>query len=257
MPGQDGRNLYEMEDSRKYWLDPQKYLDKEIIDKGVFEEMSTSVVKKLVKEGDIVLDVGANIGYYTVMFSKLVGENGKVYAFEPTEHYGKVLRRNIEENQIGNCEVFSLGLSDKAQELTIKIGTSSATLHWVSNDAPSDTETIKMVRLDDFVKEHDIQKVDFIKIDVDGHEPFFLEGAWETLDRFDPVVLLEVNHANYLEANVTAWDFYETLKKRGYLIYHENGLREITNRRDFLVLCGNFAYSANIIISRTRMKRDE
>jgi hypothetical protein len=104
--------------------------------------------------------------------------------------------------------------------------------------------------LDALLKDFPLRKIDFIKVDVDGHEPYFFEGAWETLDKYDPVVFLEVSHLHYLEGGVTAWDFYEKLKAHNYLIYHENNLDEIKTKEEFLIKCGNFAYSTNIIISK-------
>lgn len=88
------RNLYKTRFNDLFWLNKTGYVDQCIINSGVFEEHSTRIARRLIKEGDTVLDVGANIGYYSVMFSKLVGETGKVFAFEPTKFFGTVLSRN-------------------------------------------------------------------------------------------------------------------------------------------------------------------
>jgi hypothetical protein len=134
--------------------------------------------------------------------------------------------------------------------LDIHIGRSSATLHLPGNQKPLSCEKIKLISLDDFVKEYHLDKIDFIKIDVDGHEPLFFEGAWNTLEKFYPTVLLEINHLNYLSAGFMAWDFYDLLKGKGYHIYHEDGLVELHNMEEFLIKCGNFAYSANVVIAK-------
>jgi FkbM family methyltransferase len=244
------RNLYKTRFGDLFWLTRRSYVDQCIINTGVFEDFSTAVVKQLVKKGDVVLDIGANIGYYSVLFSRLVGVNGKIMCFEPTEHYRNVLRKNIEVNNLVNVEVFDFGFSNKEQTLKIEIGDSSATIHSPGGVSLNKTELIKLVRLDNFVQEHNIAKIDFIKIDVDGHEPLFFEGAWKTLERFDPIILSEISHLHFLEAGFTAWDYFDMLKKKQYRIYHEDGLREITTKEDFLIKCGNFAYSANIILSK-------
>jgi len=244
-----GLNLYKTIYNDYFWLNPNKYLDREIINQSLFEPYSTALIKKLIKKGDVVLDVGANIGYYTVIMSKLVGNIGKVYAFEPTKYYGDILLRNLKENDINNCEVQFYGLSSHDQKLEISIGESSATLHWTADTAPREKEQITLISLDKFVHDSGIKKIDFIKIDVDGHEPEFLKGA-TILNELRPIILLEVNHENYLKAGVTAWDFYDNIKQQNYFIYSEKTLREYRTLREFLLECGNFTFSANIILSK-------
>lgn len=247
------RSLYKTKFGDYYWLNSTGYVDECIINTGVFEPSSTEVVKKLVRPGDVVLDVGANIGYYSVLLSKLVGDQGKVICFEPTKHFGKVLDMNISANNLNNVEIINCGLSDKRQELEIHIGQSSATLHVPGNQKSNLSERISLITLDEFLEEYPLSKVDFIKIDVDGHEPLFFEGAWKTLDVYDPIVLLEVSHPHYLSSGFTAWGFYDTLKKKGYHIYSEDGLVEVKSLEDFLLKCGNFAYSANVVIAKHKL----
>lgn len=248
------RNLYKTRFNDLFWLNKTGYVDQCIIKSGVFEEHSTRIVKRLIKEGNTVLDVGANIGYYSVMFSKLVGEKGKVFAFEPTKFFGNVLRMNLDANGCTNVETFKHGLSSKTQKLMIQIGDSSATLHVPGKRTLRAEEVVELKTLDNFVEEHNLQNIDFIKIDIDGHEPAFLEGAWKTLERYEPTILMEINHLNYLEAGYTAWDFYDHLKKKNYKIYSEDNFTEFKTKEDFLIKCGNFHYSANIILSKKELK---
>ena len=248
------RNLYKTEENYYFWLDSEKYLDKSIIEHGFFEKESTEAVKKIVKNGDVVLDIGANIGYYTVIFSRLTGSKGMVYAFEPVKKYREVLKENLISNKVKNAKIYPFGFSDKKESLDIYIGNSSATLHWVADNSPLFQERIRLITLDEFSKKNNIKKIDFIKIDVDGHEPSFFKGAWNTLEKFNPVILLEINQENYLKAGTTAWDFYDLLKSKSYKIFDEENLKEFPSKREFLIKCGNFAYSANIIISKNNLK---
>jgi len=78
-----------------------------------YEEFETEVTKKIVNDGDVVLDIGANIGYYTLIFAKLVGKNGKVYAFEPEPNNLAILKKNIEINGYKNIEVIDKVVSNK------------------------------------------------------------------------------------------------------------------------------------------------
>ena len=94
----------------------------------------------------------------------------------------------------------------------------------------------------------------FIKIDVDGHEPDFFEGAWAVLDLMSPIILCEVSHLHYLEAGYTAWDFYTEINEHGYSIYDEKTFDQINTKEKFLRVCGNFDKSANIILAKTDIK---
>lgn len=250
------RSLYRTSRGDLLWLNNTGYIDLQIIHYGEFESMSTAAVSRLVKPGAIVLDVGANIGYYTVMMSKLVGNAGKVFAFEPTKHFLETLHRNLAVNHVRNVEVLNFGLSNLNREMTIDIGPSSATLHSpLGFDKVLSNETIRLFTLVDFVKEYGLTRIDFIKIDIDGHEPLFFDGAWPVLDLMSPIMICEVSHLHYLQAGYTAWDFYATVKEHGYLIYEENTLKQITTKEEFLRLCGNFDRSANIILSKTSINR--
>jgi FkbM family methyltransferase len=247
--GQD-RDLYKTRFGDLLWLKSTSCIDESIIKTGIWEDSSTDIVNKLVKPNDYVIDIGANIGYFTVLFSKIVGENGKVYAFEPTNEYYNVLNSNLKANNISNCVPFQIGLSDKEEHLNIFLGQHSATIHEPIKNSTTKEETINLTSLDKFVLENKIEKIDFIKIDVDGHEPKILEGATKTLERFKPIILLEVNHLNYFEAGYTASNFYNYLKQLDYFIYSEKNLLEIANLTQFLIECGNYAYSSNIIITK-------
>jgi len=244
------RSLYEWHDGRRMWLASDRYLEREIIETGSFEPSGTAVVRRLVKPGDVVFDVGANVGYYTVLMAKLVGEGGRVVAFEPTAHYRSVLERNVQVNELTNVVVLPHGLSSTVTSARAHIGESSATLHWVADSEPSASEDVLLRPLDDVVSGLGIARLDFIKIDVDGHEPAILQGAWNTLARFDPVVFFEVSHENYLEYGVTAWDFYDMLVARGYRLHSERDLHEYESKRAFLRECGNFDRSANVVMRR-------
>jgi len=247
------RDLYRTRYGDLFWLNKSSCIDECIINAGIYEKESIRIINRFVKPGDIVLDVGANIGYYSVLLSKLVGQFGRVYAFEPTDNFCKILQLNIGANNLQNVEIVKMGLSNKIQELEIKIGNSSATLHSQADDDFLSKELIKLTSLDKFIVQNPLEKIDFIKLDIDGHEPLFFEGASNTLNKYNPIILLEVSHIHYLEAGFKAWDFYGSLKQQNYYIYHEHNLEEITSQEQFLIKCANFAYSSNIVITKNRL----
>lgn len=85
--------------------------------KGVHEEFETELVKRMIKRGDVVLDIGANIGYYTLIFAKIVGEDGKVFAFEPDPTNFALLKRNVEINGYKNILLVQKAVSNKSGKL--------------------------------------------------------------------------------------------------------------------------------------------
>jgi FkbM family methyltransferase len=245
------RDLYRTFQNRLFWLNDSGYVDKCIIDTGIFEPESTRIVNQYVKKGDVVLDVGANIGYYTVMLADLVGDEGKVIAFEPTRHFGEVLKANIEANQLTNVHIHNFGLSCGESTADIDIGISSATIHSSQYYDPIiKHERISLRTLDNVVEEYSLSKIDFIKIDIDGHEPHFFDGAWKTLDKCDPLILFEVSHLHYMKAGVDVSQFYNKLKGKNYRIYYEGDLKEITELDFFLLKCCNFERTVNILICK-------
>ena len=87
-------------DGNKIFLDSKDTLH--LSTKKIYEELGTEIVKKEVKEGDIVIDIGANIGYFTLLFAKLVGPAGKVYSFEPEPSNFSILKKNVKVNEYRN-----------------------------------------------------------------------------------------------------------------------------------------------------------
>ncbi|RJP62061.1 MAG: FkbM family methyltransferase [Candidatus Auribacter fodinae] len=250
----DDRSLYRTADGYLFWLDENKPLDRSIIQTGIYDLSGTRVIASLVKQGDIVIDIGANIGYYTVLMQSLAGETGRVLAFEPAACISDVLRRNVSTNKMGNCDVFQVGLSDHSGSGTLYISAECVSLHRVMDTVPASSETVSLISLDEFVHTFGApEKIDFIKMDVDGHEPYVLNGAWQTLERFDPVLMINISHEYYLAAGMTAWDFYYLLKDKGYFIYYDDNLDEIMTKHQFLVKCANFDRNVNIIISRHKL----
>ncbi len=244
------RQLYATPDGDLLWLNSVGYLDRQVIETGRFEPDSLAAVRKLVREGDVVLDVGANIGFFTIRFGRQVGANGRVIASEPTSHYRTVLERNLAENGLTNVQILDYGLSDRADTVPIDIGQSSATMHSPAGfDKVLFQEVILIARLDDVATSLALRRLDFVKIDVDGHDPFVLRGAWDTLLEYSPVVLMEVSHLHYFQAGVTGWDFFSEVRAKGFRIYRETDFSEIETLERFLRECCNFDRSSNVILA--------
>lgn len=176
-------------DGLRYLLDKRQCIDQTLIDHGLWETWSTNACKALVQSGMTVLDVGANIGYYTMLFSRLVGPTGRVYAFEPMEDALAVLREHLVLNRIQNAAglLVALGDEDRAGEATFNYS-------WVGPgiDVAQSHNRAQFQRLDTVVRDLGIGRVDFVKVDTDGYERKFLAGAEDTLRRFRPAMIIEV-----------------------------------------------------------------
>ena len=231
----------------KWRLQMEHTIDREIA-QGVFEPSTTELVRKIVKPGMTVMDVGANLGYYTLIFADQVGHSGKVIAFEPVKRYYKQLLWHVEANGFDNCvKAFDYGLSDKTQKVRIAFGNNtSATLHWVSSDQLTGYEQIQLHSLDKIVSQLMIERIDLIKIDIDGHEPFFFRGAKNVVLKHHPILLVEFAQLNLDRTNEDVRILKTTIENLGYTLYSESTRKPFMNRTHFLVECGNCAYSANV-----------
>jgi len=148
---------------------------------GIYEEFETELVKKEIRRGDVVLDIGANIGYYTLLFAKLVGENGKVIAFEPDPTNFALLKRNVEINGYKNVVLVQKAVSNKSGKLKLYLSEDNKGDHRIynSHDNRKFVE-IEGIKLDDYFKDEN-RKINFVKMDIQGAEGGAVQGMFELL----------------------------------------------------------------------------
>ena len=172
------------------------------------------------KPDQCFIDVGANVGIYSLHASRRLRDRGKVHAFEPTPETFDTLNQNIHLNSFNNIETHKLALSDHC-----------GILYLVAGDRPASNATsidgsglsIQALTLDEFRETHTDRKIDFIKVDIEGGEEAFFRGGKDTLHRDNPVILFESMHTgpNYAER--------QFLRDLGYRLYflETNQLSEI------------------------------
>ena len=149
---------------------------------GVWEPLETELVKKLVKKGDIVLDIGANLGYYTLLLAKIVGKDGKVFAFEPDPKNFDLLKKNVELNDYENVELIQKAVSNENGKAGLFLSEKNPGDHRIYDSGDNRKFIqIETIRLDDFFKDFR-SKVDFIKMDIQGAEAKAIEGMPELLE---------------------------------------------------------------------------
>ncbi len=138
-----------------------------------------------VQEDWVSLDVGANVGYHSILIAKH-SPFGKVFAFEPTETF-EMLCRNLDHNNVRNVVPVKRAVSNTC-------GVERAPIYRIWGHDP-DVIEVDFVTVDQFVEEAQLTRVDLIKVDVDGFDVDVLRGAKKTLDKFSPTVIVELNHA--------------------------------------------------------------
>jgi FkbM family methyltransferase len=183
-----------------------------------YERWETRFVERCVRPGWVVIDVGAHIGYYTLLFARRVGERGCVLAVEPALATFASLRRNIELNPAVNVRACRMALSDRQGVARLRFGKHSGLTHLATHDDPGD-ETTPMSTLDDFVKEQGLTRLDFLKVDIEGAEGRLLAGAVDTLRRLRPIVMIEVNPAALAMLGERAEDLVRRLEALGYSLH--------------------------------------
>jgi FkbM family methyltransferase len=181
---------------------------------GHFDPYETSAVRQLVRKEWVCFDIGANVGYYSLLLSRLCS---KVYSFEPMPHTYSRLVRNLELNGVQNVTTFcqALGSSHGQLTMTNSSGNSTGTAHI---SAAGDF-AVKVSTVDEMVDSMQIQRLDFIKSDVEGYECEVLKGGSRTFQRFRPVILVEVNATMLSEFGATSNELVNLLRGWSYDLY--------------------------------------
>lgn len=193
-------------------------IGRSILFEKIWEPDVTKFISSWIKPDITVLDIGADIGYYTLLFAKLVGPKGKVYSFEPIPKAKWYLDENIKNNKLNNVETFSFALFDKQGHVCLedpfiksKINLSKKTLR--KNDI-----MVEMKIFDSWRPNEIIEKVDLVKIDVEGAEMNILRGMKATLQNERPSILVEVHPYQLKSFGFTASDLVEFLTTFAYKI---------------------------------------
>jgi FkbM family methyltransferase len=153
---------------------------------NLFERAETRLFERYIRAGDVCVDVGANVGYFTLWMARLVGERGMVHAFEPDEKNHAKLMRNIELNGLGNrVKVNKVALSNKSgvAKFALTAQENSGWGHIVDDQSAEGSSQVQTSTFDAYVNSTGIGAIGFLKCDIETHEFQFLEGAEATLSK--------------------------------------------------------------------------
>jgi hypothetical protein len=183
--------------------------------------------KEFIKEGSYFIDAGANIGWFTLIGSSLVGETGKVFAIEPEPGNLSLLNENIELNNINNVTVKDIALSNEDGYIMFYTNPENFGDHSVSpntwkrcfkpNKSLSQEIEVKSSTLDSLFTDEEFSKVSFIKLDIQGSEPRVLQS--KHLKKYRPNITLEYSPDHIYEAGGSPFEIFSFIDNNKYKIY--------------------------------------
>jgi FkbM family methyltransferase len=215
-----------------------QYVGKSVEVYGDYQLEETKFFDKYVQEGDFVLEVGANIGTHTVWFSKKVGDSGFVLAFEPQRLIFQTLCGNIALNSLKNvdCKQLGVGLRREIVKVPFLDPEVENNFGGLSIKDQEEGEDVAIINIDGMR----LDRLDFLKIDVEGMEPEVLMGGLNTINKFKPIIYMEVdreeNH-QLLSEIVEALDY--SIEQHNPFLYSDDyeGDNIFPNVASFNALC--------------------
>jgi len=193
-------------------IEGDTYLSQEIIEKRRLDVARDFLEKfrQYIPAGGTVIDVGASLGDYTLTFSEMVGPDGLVWAFEPNPPTFECLEHNMRGRT--NVQIYQKALGSLGElAATVIPDTNNIGASRLERDPDGQ---VGCWLLDSF--QHDFERIDFLKIDAEGWEPLILDGAKETIMKFRPVILIEVNTWPLGKMDFTAEDVFSRLDALNY-----------------------------------------
>lgn len=195
---------------------------------GIYETATTTVIKRLLRPGDTMIDVGANIGYFSIAGALAVGARGRVVAFEPVARVRQQLQANLALNGLTNVEIHEEALGAETGRVTMCTGPEDDTgLASLRPLASPGRTAVDQVRFDDLWDE--ARPVHLIKMDIEGAELAALTGMTQCLSRHAPHLVIEVTDSYLRGLGASAEALATFLFARGYTMYEisHDGLTRI------------------------------
>lgn len=198
-------------------------------------EKSQETLFQMVKPGNIVIDVGANIGSTALRFAQKVGQSGKVYGFEPDPANFAKCQKNISLNSFGNILLEPLALGAEEANLTLfRVSPRNPGMNKIMDQPPDESAVkVRSVKLDTYLGESGIKRVDLIKIDVEGFELRVLEGAKDTIQMYHPALFVEVSDSPLRAGGASASELIRKLHSWGYAMVRADNGQEVLPEQDF------------------------
>jgi FkbM family methyltransferase len=180
--------LIELENFKIYAMTNDTAVGQTIISTTSYEPHVADAIVKHLKSGDVFLDLGANIGYFTLLAASIVKDNGKVISFEPNQYNRQLLYASIVENQFKNITVYPFAVSDSQQILRLMTSGSNGWVVELSEESVN-YQLVQSVVLDELLQAE--KQINVIKMDIEGHEPIALRGMERIINKHRPIIFTE------------------------------------------------------------------
>ncbi len=208
-------------------LHGDNYLENEIIQAGQWESSITEFIRHTLQRGMTAIDVGANIGYFSLLMASLVGTEGEVHAFEPYPGYAERMRLNLAANIFSNIYLNELALSSQQEERELFKGLAYTRMCRSLNRDPlfgmeHGRLVVPCISLDDYAAAK-LKRLDLIKIDVDGFEMGVLQGAQASIEKYHPIIVVELRELGLRDVGSSAAEVLDLFRSWHYHAYSEQG----------------------------------
>jgi FkbM family methyltransferase len=206
---------------RRFVLNPGDFVQRNFFWFGEEDRNEPRVLARLLAPDSVIFDVGANFGYYSITLADALGGRCRVFAFEPFPSTFSRLRHHIELNGLnGIIKAFPVALADKRGSALMEIDRGNTGAASLSDDKGD--QRVDVTTLDDFCSENAIDRIDLLKVDVEGTEERFLVGGADTISRLTPLIFIELNPAALIRGGSTVDRVVARLKEHGYELFVAN-----------------------------------
>ena len=234
----------------KMFLDPSDSLNLSI--KEIHEPFETKLIENIINNGDFVIDVGAHIGYYTLFMAKLVGENGKVFAFEPHPLNFKILKKNIELNNYQNVIFENKAVSNKNGKTNLYISKKNSGMHRIHPSKYCEEKIpVDLVKLNDYFQQSVLNKICLIKIDAEGSEFEVLKGMSNALKNSQIKILMEFVPEHLIEHGTQPSEMLNFLSEHGFKIFYiDENIQKVEKLKNWTKTMDEFPNGVNLLCEK-------
>ncbi|HTH31509.1 MAG TPA: FkbM family methyltransferase [Lacibacter sp.] len=198
------------------------HIEKYLLWYGYYEKKEIMTMRSLLSENSVVIDIGANIGYFSLMAAQKCNK-GKIYSFEPATKNFQKLEEHLRLNKIKNVTPFQCAVSNRNEVASFFISDSHNS--GMSGLKPAEnfsgeTEMIHCIRLDDAIETYQFQTINLVKIDTEGSELNVLNGMKQVIKQQQPLLLIEISASNQALYGNDIKDIFNMLSTYGYIAYN-------------------------------------
>jgi FkbM family methyltransferase len=187
-----------------------------------FQDKIYSLISDKIKNAKVILDIGANIGYTALTINK-INPGAKIYAFEPHPNTFRKANHNVQLNNSENIILYNIGLSNYNNTVRLyEVNPNNSGMNRIllnQNDYPY--VEIEVKTLDDFLIDNKIDRIDILKIDVEGYEYNVLTGGSNAIKKYKPAMIIEINDQYLREKNTSAKELFNLLIEFGYTKFQD------------------------------------